>query len=269
MLLRDAELKKLAQAGTALNGLPVPADWDSKDSPIQPCSVDLHIGGIYVPGAKPGRPGSAQNPRLHVKLKTGQTAIIVTAETVTLPADIAAVGFPPSHVSGKGLLMTNPGHVDPGYSGQLRFTVINMAREDYRLDSGDMIVTVLLFKLERGVDKDYAARFGLGTHVTQDEIDVLSPDFLDVERRATAIARGTLLTATAVGSVLIVLLTFVANAVEKRYSGVEDVKTDVAVLKGRLDMLDKKIDERAPAINLADLDRRLKAIEMQKNVRRP
>lgn len=161
--------------------------------------------------------------------------------------------------------MTNPGHVDPGYNGRLRFTVINMGREDYVLRRGDMIVTILLFKLDREVAKSYSARGNTAGSVTQEEIDLLSPDFLDVAKRAKSIARRTFLTASVLGSVAAILLTLVVNAVEKRFSGVEDDKTDIAVLKTRLDALDKKIDERAPGVSLVDLDRRLKAIEAQRN----
>ena len=47
----------------------------------------------------------------------------------------------------KGLLMTNPGHVDPGYSGRLHLTVINMSRSDMVLRCKDAILTVIFYKL--------------------------------------------------------------------------------------------------------------------------
>ncbi|HXH11371.1 MAG TPA: hypothetical protein VNP04_16615 [Alphaproteobacteria bacterium] len=50
--------------------------------------------------------------------------MVLTLEEFNLPGSIAVVGFPPSHVSFQGILMTNPGHVDPGYVGRMRFTVM-------------------------------------------------------------------------------------------------------------------------------------------------
>jgi deoxycytidine triphosphate deaminase len=268
MILTDGELKTLidTKANPLLTDFDPPAVWDDKDSPVQPCSLDLHIGAIYQPGVKPGKAGSAGDPKSELVLSTGQTAVVATKESIHLPADHAGYGFPPSHVSSRALLMTNPGHVDPGYSGKLQFTVINMGREDYVLRSKDLIVTLLIFKLGKNVTKDYAARrpqpavdppavapkdgkrgfttarklisklaaevsayFAAGDSsggtISQVDIDRLSPDFVDVQRRATGIAKRTLMNATLAASVAAVILTTVVNAAEKAYSGVDDVKT--------------------------------------------
>src|SRR5205823_6027267 len=99
-------------------------DWYERSSPVQPCSLDLMIGNIFLPGAQRSEDGGEWRPEAAYFLKPGQTAIVTTREHLSLPPNIAAFGFPPSHVSATGLLMTNPGHVDPGYSGQMRFTII-------------------------------------------------------------------------------------------------------------------------------------------------
>ena len=149
MILTDRELRGLIEKteNGLLTGYDVPFDWDSKDSLVQPSSIDLHVGAIFRPGVKPGKPGSAGNPRSSISLKTGETAIVETKESINLPADYAALGFPPSSVSSQGLLMTNPGHVDPGYKGTLTFTVINMGREVFKLRPAVPIVTLFRFEL--------------------------------------------------------------------------------------------------------------------------
>ena len=86
--------------------------------------------------------------------------------------------------------MTNSGHVDPGYAGRMRFTVINMGSQDYILRQGDEIVTMLLIELSGSAQRDWLMRHG-GNPAgppTQDDIDRLSADFLDVDRRATGIS---------------------------------------------------------------------------------
>src|SRR5271163_1574285 len=126
-LLRDEEIiAAVTSAAPYVTGVVLPADPYSKDSPVQASSIDLHIGNVYLPGEKETDLGGAKNPRQDYSLKTGETAVVTTAETLDLPSHIAGFGFPPSGVSFKGLLMTNPGHVDPGYKGVMRFTVINM-----------------------------------------------------------------------------------------------------------------------------------------------
>lgn len=101
-LLRDEELVAAitGQPPTAryVEGvaLPVdPADRYSKDSPVQASSIDLHIGNVYLPGEKPTNLGGAQNPKHDHSLRTGETAVVTTMETLHLPNNIAGFGFPP------------------------------------------------------------------------------------------------------------------------------------------------------------------------------
>ena len=116
-LLKDDELVPLIRDQGVIRGIDAPGDWYGKDSPIQPSSVDLHIGDIYVPGTEVGQSGGEGDPLADHVLEPGNTAIVVTQETFSLPPSIAGIGFPPTEVSAKGILMTNPGHVDPGFAG--------------------------------------------------------------------------------------------------------------------------------------------------------
>lgn len=61
MIVTDAQLKTLIEqtSDPLLTGFDPPKNWMDKDSLVQPCSIDLHIGAIYQPGIKPGKTGSA------------------------------------------------------------------------------------------------------------------------------------------------------------------------------------------------------------------
>ncbi len=85
--------------------------WFEDGSPIQPCSIDLSIGELFLPSDDPDE--TALNEHI---LKPGQTCVAISNEKMCLPANIAGIGFPPSRLAVKGLLMTNPGHIDPGSS---------------------------------------------------------------------------------------------------------------------------------------------------------
>jgi len=188
-LLRDfdliANITAPAPAVPLIEGVELPANPYSKDSPVQSSSIDLRIGNIYLPGVKEKDLGGAQNPKSDHVLKTGETAVVTTKETLHLPGNIAALGYPPSRVSFKGLLMTNPGHVDPGYEGVMRFTVINMAKDPYSLERGREIVTLLLFSMDRSAQSDWHQRNPGGSSLpSQASISRLSRDFVDVEKRA-------------------------------------------------------------------------------------
>lgn len=187
MFLSDEKLVELDR--NIIKGLDRSGDLYAANSRIQPASVDLTIGDIFLPEMYEDQKGSIQNPFHYYDLRSGHTAIVQTKEELDLPSDLAAIGFPPSRVSSRGLLMTNPGHVDPGYKGRMKFTVINMGRESYPLKTGDMIVTLLFFRLDPPAKKSFSERNpNIPGNVGQEELSKLGRDFLDVERRAANIA---------------------------------------------------------------------------------
>jgi deoxycytidine triphosphate deaminase len=261
-LLNDQDL--VANIATLADGVKLPTDPFSKDSPVQAASLDLHIGDIYLPGKEKDEIGGTQNSKLDVELETGATAVVTTRERLHLPADIAGFGFPPSSVSFRGLLMTNPGHVDPGYEGVMRFTVINMAKETYHLRSGDRIVRLLLFRLNKTAHSDWRQRHPEGSHLpTQAEINVLSEDFVDVERRAERIARkhGSKVSALIAGGLTIVTLFLGLVS-----SGHLFHNADIEDLKKKQEMVDYDLKNRVEIERkLQDFENRLKDLERVKS----
>jgi dCTP deaminase len=189
MLLSDRNLVDLRAAHPDLvSNLDLSAGAYHKHSPIQPSSLDLTIGNIYLPEVKQADEGSIAHPKGSHNLKPGQTAIVETWESLVMPRTHAAIGFPPSSVSSQGLLMTNPGHVDPGFNGKLSFTVINMGREEYHLERGKKVVTLLVFQVNN-VEASYIERNPSSANrgVSRNDLSKLSSDFLDFERRAQVI----------------------------------------------------------------------------------
>jgi dCTP deaminase len=266
-LLRDEEIIAAITvqppAVPYIDGVLLPADPYSGDSPVQASSVDLHIGNVYLPGEKETDLGGAQNPKQDYSLKTGETAVITTTETLHLPSDVAGFGFPPSGVSFKGLLMTNPGHVDPGYVGVMRFTVINMGKDPYCLQRGGRIVTLLLFRLNHSVHSTWLDRNPAGSTLpSHANISRLSRDFVDVDERAKKIANEYGLKWTAgltVGATLVVGLLSLLT------SGRLFSRADVEDLKKRQDIVEYDLKNRINVEQrLQDFDNRLKEIERAK-----
>ena len=97
MLLRDEELVNLDP--TIVTGLDRSGDLYSAKSKIQPASIDLTIGDIFLPEMKQNEEGSLQKPLKFHRLGSGHTAIVQTKEKLDLPSDLAAIGFPPTIVS--------------------------------------------------------------------------------------------------------------------------------------------------------------------------
>lgn len=58
-------------------------------------------------------------------IPSGQFAILLTEETVTVPAGVIAFISMKTSLKGRGLVNVSGFHVDPGYSAPLRFSVFN------------------------------------------------------------------------------------------------------------------------------------------------
>jgi dCTP deaminase len=253
-------------SGVLVRNLEPRVDWYDADSPIQASSIDLHIGKIFIPGKTGKTEGSQDSPLDLHALESGQTSIVSTLEELSLPSDIAAIGFPPSRVSVQGLLMTNPGHVDPGYAGPMRFTVINMGKVDFVLRRGDPIVTVLFIKLPQPVQKNWLVRHNgkPGRLPNQRDLDVLSPDFLDVGARAKSCAKSEVENAgikLKSREIIVGICSAVVSGLLLAgfywISGVQELKTKIAELE-------KSLSVTTIQQQITDVDKRLKIIEQNK-----
>ena len=160
--------------------------------------------------------------------------------------------------------MTNPGHIDPGFKGHLRFTVINMGKKSFNLRRGDTIVTCLLIRLQAPATMNYAAQ---GHNPTGDrpprrEIEHLSRDFLDFTKRASTIAtevtnahledyrrttvrRDVVVTAVGAAALILALAAAAVPAYLSFMPPIMELKERSAEMKTALKSLEDKINEMA------------------------
>jgi dCTP deaminase len=183
-LLTDTELRNRIRTAPQLI-----EDFDTSriEQDVYGCAAYLHIGDIFLPGSEANQIGSAGDPlKINHCLTQGQTAVLRTKEKFKLDGEHAAVVFPSSSVSMQGLLMTNPGHVDPGYAGHLHVTVINMGSKPFPLVPNARFLRALVFKLDSAVASPLNAT---ASPITKELLARLSPDFLDVTGRAKVAAK--------------------------------------------------------------------------------
>ena len=249
MFLRDQDIRDLIAKGGIEHIADFTSDPDGPKSPVQPCSLDLTIGKIYVPGVSAQGPGGSENPKTanHL-LQPGMTAVVETREVFHLPDKIGAFGFPPTAVSKVAVLLTNLGHIDPGYDGTIRFTLLNMGLDAYTLRVGDPIYTLLLFQLQQDSNKSYRDRHpqinaktgSIG--VDQPLLDSLSVDFLDVTSRAERAAsekateavskelrsRSVLTAIIAAAATLVVSMFSTCSRVDRIEGGLSNLKAEIS-----------------------------------------
>jgi deoxycytidine triphosphate deaminase len=128
-----------------------PLITNSTESLIKACSYDLRVGTVFNNG-KILRWKSSEE---QVVIQPGGIISLFTHEEVQLPNDIMATAFPMNYWSSQGLLVLNPGHVDPGFHGPLSVRLINIRSTPKNINLGDAIFTVIFEKLPKGALKPY------------------------------------------------------------------------------------------------------------------
>src|SRR5438874_5333989 len=236
-LLSDNDLGPLLAQGVLVKGF-------ATAPRIRGAAVELCIGDIYVPGIKGGDPGSPRTPLNALSLRQGETAVIRTLEELALTQNHAGIAFPAANVSLKGLLMTNPGYVDPGYAGNLHVTVINMGREPYLLRRNDSLMRCLFFKLDSPAERRYPP---LPSPIDDALLTRLTKDFMNIKARALGEAEKVIRTAelrikwtqisvpvlvAVISAIASVFITF--KGMEKRLMKVEATIPNVQQLDSRL-----------------------------------
>jgi dCTP deaminase len=239
-LLIDKELVGLIQTGLIEDFKNPPANWYDKNSLVQPASIDLHIGKIYLPEIKKNKRGSIENPKTNYHtLQPGETVLVEVDEMLNVPPDHAGFGFPPSSTAVKGILMTNPGHIDPGFRGHLTFTLINMGKDPFTIKCDDIIFTTLWVRLSSSVEKDYYSRSAVVPGVKEENVDVLSKDFLNVDKRSKEIANKRI----ALASTIALLISTLGLGVQYYFSSHGAIKNEVTELSKKVAVIESKMEE--------------------------
>jgi dCTP deaminase len=97
-----------------------------------------------------------------------------------MPNDIAGTIYPPNSLARKGLIMTNPGHIDPGFKGLITVCLVNMGRDSIKLDSKTSVATLVLFLLDE-CSTGYLRGDGVGA--TKEQLTSIGKDFAGLNER--------------------------------------------------------------------------------------
>jgi dCTP deaminase len=222
--------------------------WDSK---IQPASLDLSVGRILLP-IEDDNSNNYPREETSLSLAQGETAVVITQECLALPRTIAAVGFPPASVSRDGLLMTNPGHIDPGFKGHLKFTVINLGKKPIELSAGKPICTLLFFSIDKpDFAYDQLANDEKPASLSENALlRKLSKDFLSIEKRAKDHANRAVKNAQIITPIIAALAAAAVTIFVNYFNGLNDLKV--------------KIEGVEKTVSLQELKVRLERLEQRK-----
>jgi dCTP deaminase len=120
-----------------------------------------------------------------ISIESGQFAIILTEETVNIPKN--AIGFISirAGIKFKGLVNVSGFHVDPGYSGRLKFAVYNAGPRNIILSRGQSAFLIWFCDMDDDTDP-YDGEHKDQRHITADDVfnlqgQIASPNALKKE----------------------------------------------------------------------------------------
>jgi len=120
---------------------------------IQPSSYDLRVGTIFRDGQIINQ--DHEKARDQFVIQPGEIVSLLTMEEVHLPDDMVAIAFPMNKWSSEGLLVLNPGYVDPGFNGPLSVKIVNLRKTRIGISRGQAIFTVSFFRIGASTTHPY------------------------------------------------------------------------------------------------------------------
>lgn len=205
---------------------------------IQPSSIDLTIKLIHIPDNNKIKKSHSIDP--------GETVILEINEIFSLSSDISGIVFPKNTLSKNGIIMTNPGHVDPGYNGILTLYLVNMSKETFNLREQDAVARLLLFKTS-SITSGYQGNSV--TRVDEDQLNRMGKDFAGLNKRIK-FALGAVLAKWSVGLFVLVaiMLSIVGMAVpiaftmtSSYFDNTKDLKQSIKQQEEKIEKLNKEI----------------------------
>lgn len=115
-------------------------------------SYDLRIGTIF----KDNKIFSKDHPNdsiSFIEVKPSEIVTMLTLEVVNIPNKYVGTVFAINRMSSKGLLILNPGHIDPGFKGPVSICAINLSKESFKLNLGDSIFTLVVNELKKELEE--------------------------------------------------------------------------------------------------------------------
>lgn len=123
---------------------------------VEDCAYELSLGNeAFVTGEGNTQKTFLDREGQEITIPPGQFALLLTKETVEIPAD--AIGFisVKSRFKIHGLVNVSGFHVDPGFRGQLIFAVYNAGGSDIVVSRGRPLFLMWLSELEQATADTY------------------------------------------------------------------------------------------------------------------
>lgn len=121
-----------------------------------------------------------------ISIEPGQFAIILTEETVTVPRNAIAFISIRARIKFRGLVNVSGFHVDPGFTGRLKFAVYNAGPKPIVLERSQPLFPIWFADMDDGNSDEYNGVHKAQRHITADDVNMLrgqiaSPNALKIQ----------------------------------------------------------------------------------------
>lgn len=128
----------------------------------------------------------------HITIPPGQFALLHSAEIIKVPADALAFISIKARIKLKGLVNISGFHVDPGFHGQLVFSVHNAGSRSVTIACGDPCFLIWFGNLTQATTDTYTGTHGGQTGISSEAVDRINGDIAspaDLSVRITKLKR--------------------------------------------------------------------------------
>lgn len=125
---------------------------------VNPASYDISLGDqviLYPTGEKSKRQEWSLSAGGSVFLQPGEKALVVTAETIKTPVDVAITVRLKSSLARQMIVSPMGLFIDPGFEGQITFCLINMGVEPYELRLGRRVGQFIFHGMNEAAEIPY------------------------------------------------------------------------------------------------------------------
>ncbi|MBP5564861.1 MAG: dCTP deaminase [Lachnospiraceae bacterium] len=135
------------------------------DDQIQPASIDLRLGNMFLIPKKADRANLSYHPEYNrtfndkFVLWPGKFVLATTMEKISLPLDVSAKVEGRSSIGRLGLIIHTAGWIDPGFSGQITLELLNVGNSSIMLESGRRICQLIFEELKTPATVGYTGKY--------------------------------------------------------------------------------------------------------------
>lgn len=118
-------------------------------------AYELSLGSKYYQTSSSSKQVQSEGHGSQIVIEAGQFALLTTDEEITIPPNAIGLISIKAGIKFRGLVNISGFHVDPGYSGLLKFSVYNAGSRDIILTVGTPVFMLWLADMDSTVEDPY------------------------------------------------------------------------------------------------------------------